>query len=99
MLDALAARKLRFHHPELARQWDAIQQQQRKVALQKLQSGQTVDSSLGRTRSLSISSESYNFRGLGSELIENQWPLRTTFRENETTLIENRPRISSLEPH
>jgi len=58
MLDELAARKLRFHHPGLARQWDVIQQQQRKAALQKLQSGQTVDSDLGRTRSLSFSSDS-----------------------------------------
>ena len=29
MLDELAARKLRFHRPDLARQWDALQQQQR----------------------------------------------------------------------
>jgi hypothetical protein len=38
MLDELAARKLRFHRPDLARQWDALQQQQRKAALQKLRS-------------------------------------------------------------
>ena len=58
LLDELAARKLRFHHPDLARQWDTLQQQQRKTALQKLQSTQSVELDLGRTRSLSFSSES-----------------------------------------
>jgi len=58
LLDELAARKLRFHHPELARQWDAIQQQQRKAALRKLQATQNVELDLGRTRSLSFSSDS-----------------------------------------
>ena len=58
LLDELAARKLRFHHPDLARQWDALQQQQRKAALQKLQSTQSVELDLGRTRFLSFSSES-----------------------------------------
>ena len=58
MLDELAARKLRFHHPDLARQWDALQQQQRKAALQNLQSNQSVELDLGRTRSLSFSSDS-----------------------------------------
>jgi len=58
MLDELAARKLRFHHPDLARQWDAIQQQQRIAALRKLQSAQSVKLDLGRTRFLSFSSES-----------------------------------------
>ena len=57
MLDELAARKLRFHHPDLACQWDALQQQQRKAALQKIQSSQSVELDLGRTRSLSFSSE------------------------------------------
>ena len=57
MLDELAARKLRFHHPDLARQWDAIQQQQRIAALRKLQSAQSVKLDLGRTRFLSFSSE------------------------------------------
>ena len=57
MLDELAARKLRFHHPNLARQWDALQQQQRKAALQKIQSSQSVELDLGRTRSLNFSSE------------------------------------------
>jgi hypothetical protein len=33
MLDELAARKFRFHHPDLAAQWDAIQQQQRTAAV------------------------------------------------------------------
>ena len=51
MLDELAARKLRFHQPDLARQWDAIQQEQRKADFQKLQSGQTVNFDLGRKRS------------------------------------------------
>jgi len=27
----------------------------------------------------------------------NKWSLRTTLRENETTLFENRPRISALD--
>jgi hypothetical protein len=58
LLDELAARKLRFHHPDLARQWDALQQQQRKAALQKLQSTQSVELDLGRTRFLSFPSES-----------------------------------------
>jgi hypothetical protein len=58
MLDELAARKLRFHHPELARQWDAIQQQQRKAALKTLQSAQSNELDLGRTRSLSFSPDS-----------------------------------------
>ena len=58
LLDELAARKLRFHHPDLARQWDTLQQQQRKTALQKLQSTQSVELDLGRTRALSFSSES-----------------------------------------
>jgi hypothetical protein len=58
MLDELAARKLRFHHPELARQWDALQQQQRKAALQNLQPAQTVELDLGRTRSINFSSDS-----------------------------------------
>jgi hypothetical protein len=57
MLDELAARKLRFHHPDLACQWDGLQQQQRKAALQKIQSSQSVELDLGRTRSLSFSSE------------------------------------------
>jgi hypothetical protein len=57
LLDELAARKLRFRHPDLARQWDAIQQQQRKAALKTLQSAQTVELDLGRTRSLSFSSD------------------------------------------
>ena len=55
MLDELAARKLRFHHPDLARQWDALQQKLRKAALQKHQSAQSVELDLGRTRSLSFS--------------------------------------------
>jgi hypothetical protein len=58
LLDRLAARKLRFHHPALARQWDALQQQQRKAALQKHQSAQSIELDLGRTRSLSVSSDS-----------------------------------------
>jgi hypothetical protein len=58
MFDELAARKLRFHHPNLARQWDALQQQQRKAALQKLRSSRSVELDLGRTRFLSFSSES-----------------------------------------
>ena len=58
LLDELAARKLRFHHPDLARQWDALQQQQRKAALRKLQASQGIELDLGRTRSLSFSSES-----------------------------------------
>ena len=58
LLDELAARKLRFHHADLARQWDALQQQQRKAALQNLQSNQSVEIDQGRTRSLSFSSES-----------------------------------------
>ena len=58
MFDELAARKLHFHHPNLARQWDALQQQQRKAALQKLQSTQSVELDLGRTRFLCFSSES-----------------------------------------
>ena len=58
LLDELAARKLRFHHADLARQWDALQQQQRKAALQNLQSNQSVEIDQGRTRSLSFSSDS-----------------------------------------
>ena len=58
LLEELAARKLRFHHPDLARQWDALQQQQRKAALQKLQASQTVELDVGRTRSLTFSSDS-----------------------------------------
>ena len=58
ILDELAARKLRFHHPDLARQWDTMQQQQRKAALRKLQSAQSIELDLGRTRALSFSSES-----------------------------------------
>jgi hypothetical protein len=57
LLDELAARKLRFHHPDLARQWDAIQQRQRKAALKKLQSAQSIQLDLDRTRSLSFSSD------------------------------------------
>ena len=58
LLDELAARKLRFRDPNLARRWDALQQQQRKAALQKIHSTQTVELDLGRTRALSFSSES-----------------------------------------
>jgi hypothetical protein len=58
LLDELAARKLRFRDPDLARRWDALQQQQRKAALRKLQSAQSVELDLGGTRSLSFSSES-----------------------------------------
>ena len=58
LLDELAARKLRFHHPNLALQWDALQQQQRKAALQNLQASQTVEFDVGRTRSLTFSSDS-----------------------------------------
>jgi uncharacterized protein len=58
MLDELAARKLRFRDPDLARRWDAMQQQQRKAALQKIHSTQIVELDLGRTRALSFSSES-----------------------------------------
>jgi hypothetical protein len=57
-LDELAARKLRFRDPDLARRWDALQQQQRKAALQKIHSTQIVELALGRTRALSFSSES-----------------------------------------
>jgi hypothetical protein len=57
LLDELAARKLRFRDPDLARRWDALQQQQRKAALQKIHSTQIVELDLGRTRSLSFSSE------------------------------------------
>jgi hypothetical protein len=49
---------LHFHHPDLARQWDALQQQQRKAAFRKLQASQSIELDLGRTRSLSFSSES-----------------------------------------
>ena len=58
LLDELAARKLRFRDPDLARRWDALQQQQRKAALQKIHSTQTAELDLGRTRALSFSSES-----------------------------------------
>jgi hypothetical protein len=58
LLDELAARKLRFRDPDLARRWDALQQQQRKAALQKIHSTQIVELDLGRTRALSFSSES-----------------------------------------
>jgi hypothetical protein len=58
MLDELAARKLRFRDPDLARRWDAMQQQQRKAALLKLHSAQIVELDLGRTLALSFSSES-----------------------------------------
>ena len=58
LLEKLAAGKLRFHHPDLARQWDALQQQQREAALQKRQSAQSIELDLGRTRSLSFSSDS-----------------------------------------
>ena len=58
LLDELAARKLRFRDPDLARRSDAMQQQQRKAALQKIHSTQTVELDLGRTRALSFSSES-----------------------------------------
>src|SRR6516165_1892061 len=58
MLDELAARKLRFHHADLARQWDALQQQQRKAALQNLQSAQSIEIDQGRAHSLSFSSDS-----------------------------------------
>jgi hypothetical protein len=58
LLDELAARKLRFRDPDLARRWDALQQQQRKAALQKIHSTQIVELDLGRTRSLSFSSDS-----------------------------------------
>jgi hypothetical protein len=58
LLDELAARKLRFHHPDRARQWDAMQQQQRKATLRKLQSAQSIELDLGRTRALSFSSDS-----------------------------------------
>ena len=58
LLDELAARKLRFRDPDLARRWDALQQQQRKAALQKIHSTQIVELALGRTRALSFSSES-----------------------------------------
>ena len=37
-----------------------------------------------------------NIRGFRTELSENKGALRTTLRENETTLSENRPRISAL---
>jgi hypothetical protein len=49
LLNELAARKLRFHHP-VARQLDSIQQQ-RKPALQKIHSTQIVELDLCRTRS------------------------------------------------
>jgi hypothetical protein len=52
LLDELAARKLRFHHPDLARQWDALQQQQTKAALQNLQPAESIELDQGRTRSL-----------------------------------------------
>ena len=58
LLDELAARKLRFHHPDLARQWDALQQQQRKAALQKHHPAQCIELDQARTRSLGFSSES-----------------------------------------
>jgi hypothetical protein len=58
LLDELAARKLRFRDPDLARRWDALQQQQRKAALQKIHSTQIVELDLGRTRALSFSPES-----------------------------------------
>jgi hypothetical protein len=54
LLDELAARKLRLHHPDLARRWDALQQQQRKTALQKHQSTQSIELDLDRTRFLSF---------------------------------------------
>jgi hypothetical protein len=58
LLDEFAARKLRFRDPDLARRWDAMQQQQRKAALLKLHSAQIVELDLGRTLALSFSSES-----------------------------------------
>ena len=58
LLDELAARKLRFRDPDLARRWDALQQQQRKAGLRKLQFAQSVELDLGRSRSLSFSAES-----------------------------------------
>jgi hypothetical protein len=38
-----------------------------------------------------------NIRGFRTELSENKASLKTTLRENETTLSENRPRISALD--
>ena len=41
-----------------------------------------------------------NIRGFETRLGENNGPLKTTLRENETTLIENRPTTSLIfEPH
>jgi hypothetical protein len=57
LLNEFAARKFRFHHPDLARQWDLLQQQQRKAALQSLRHNHTIDLDLGRTRSLNLSSD------------------------------------------
>jgi hypothetical protein len=57
LLDEFAARKLRFHHPDLARQWDALQQQQRKATLQ-IQTTQDLQLDLGRTRALRLPSDS-----------------------------------------
>jgi hypothetical protein len=54
LLNEFAAHKFRFHHPDLARQWD-LQQQQRKAALQSLQHNHSIDLDLGRTRSLTLS--------------------------------------------
>jgi flagellar biosynthesis chaperone FliJ len=58
LLDELAARKLRFRDLALARQWDALLQQQRKAALQKHHSAQCIELDQGRTRSLGFSTES-----------------------------------------
>jgi hypothetical protein len=68
LLDELAAGKLRFHHPDLARQWDALQQQQRKAALQKHQPAQSIELDQGRTRSLGFSSGSYPTAGFAPTL-------------------------------
>jgi hypothetical protein len=38
-----------------------------------------------------------NIRGFETELSENKGSLRTTLRENETTLFENRPTTSGLD--
>ena len=57
LLNEFAARKFRFHHPDLARQWDLLQQQQRKAALQSLQHDHAIDLDLGRTRSMTLSDD------------------------------------------
>ena len=52
-IEELAERKLRFHKPELAQEWDKIQRRERQASVPKIVQGRSLEEDLAQNLTLS----------------------------------------------